>query len=633
MGADSAPLVNVSGLRVIARTARGETVIVNDVSFDIARGEVVALIGESGSGKTTIALSLLGYARPGCRIAAGSIRVGDTAVRDLSPHGLTQFRGRQVSYIAQSAAASFNPSQRVMAQVIESARIHHLLTRPAAEAKARALFRALALPDPERVGRRFPHQVSGGQLQRLMAVMALITDPELVIMDEPTTALDVTTQIEVLRAFKSVVKQQHTTALYVSHDLSVVAQIADRIIVLRDGAIQEVGATARILSAPTHAYTQSLLAAADPASHAAPSAPPAEREPPLLRVQGLIAGYGGTTSEGLPYLPVLHDVDLTIQPGSVLGVIGESGSGKSTLARVVAGLLPAARGSIALDGEVLPARASQRTREQLRRIQIVFQSADVALNPAHRVARILARPLRFYHGLSGADASRRVRALLDMVRLSPSLADRYPAELSGGQKQRVNLARALAAEPSLILCDEVTSALDTIVGAAILDLLAELRRELGLAYMFISHDLSTVRAICDEVMILYAGHVVEYGGRSALLTPPRHPYTDLLISSVPELRPGWLDGISMSHLTEAPAGTTARSATSPNAFVSQCAFVSRCAMRLNGVCDTQLPPVRRLPKGTAIRCHRTEHDLLVAQGHPAPLAPPAPPATLTQRAE
>jgi peptide/nickel transport system ATP-binding protein len=309
----------------------------------------------------------------------------------------------------------------------------------------------------------------------------------------------------------------------------------------------------------------------------------------------------------LPLLPVLHEVDCTIQPGSVLGVIGESGSGKSTLARVVAGLLPAARGTIALDGQVLPARADQRSREQLRRIQIVFQSADVALNPAHHVSRILARPLRFYHGLTGAAASRRVRELLDMVRLSPTLADRYPAELSGGQKQRVNLARALAAEPSLILCDEVTSALDTVVGAAILDLLAELRRELGLAYMFISHDLSTVRAICDEVMILYAGQVVEYGDRSALLTPPRHPYTDLLISSVPELRPGWLDGISASHLTEASGDFVARSATSP------CPFVSRCGMRIGGVCDTQIPPVRRLPKGTAIRCHRTEQDLLVAQ--------------------
>jgi len=266
-GAEQAKLVMVAGLRVVARTGGGSNVIVDDVSFDIATGEVLALIGESGSGKTTIALSLLGYERPGCQIDGGSIRVGSTDVRALSPSGLARFRGRQVCYIAQSAAAAFNPSQRIMAQVIESARIHRTMTRKAAEAKAKSLFRALALPDPEGVGRRFPHQVSGGQLQRLMAAMALMTDPELLIMDEPTTALDVTTQIEVLRAFKTVVKERHTTALYVSHDLAVVAQIADRIIVLRNGVVQEAGATERILRAPAHGYTRSLLAAADPAAH------------------------------------------------------------------------------------------------------------------------------------------------------------------------------------------------------------------------------------------------------------------------------------------------------------------------------------------------------------------------------
>jgi peptide/nickel transport system ATP-binding protein len=606
MNADAAPLVQVSGLRVAVRGPRGDHAIVDDVSFDIARGEVVALIGESGSGKTTIALSLLGYTRPGCRIVGGSIHVGGTDLRTLSPSALAQFRGRQVSYIAQSAAASFNPAQRIMAQVIESARIHRTMSRRAAEAKARSLFRALALPDPDRVGRRFPHQVSGGQLQRLMAAMALLTDPELVIMDEPTTALDVTTQIEVLRAFKAVVKQQRTTALYVSHDLAVVAQIADRIIVLRDGAVQERGATPRLLSAPSHDYTKSLLAAADPAARATAITAPITLGQPLLRVTGLIAGYGGTTKQGLPSLPVLHDVNFTILPGSVLGMIGESGCGKSTLARVIAGLLPASQGTVALDGDLLPARAADRSREQLRRIQIVFQSADVALNPAHRVSRILARPLQFYHGLSGTDAARRVRDLLDMVRLPRALADRNPDELSGGQKQRVNLARALAAEPRLILCDEVTSALDTVVGAAILELLAELRRELGLAYMFISHDLSTVRAICDEVMVLYAGQAVEYGNRSALLAAPRHPYTDLLISSVPELRPGWLDGVATTQSREA-AGTAARLATSP------CAFFDRCGLRLDGTCDTQQPPMRTLTKGTSIRCHRTEHDLMIAQ--------------------
>jgi peptide/nickel transport system ATP-binding protein len=600
------PVVAVEELRVTARNQRGEdSVIVRDVSFSVARGEVVALIGESGSGKTTIALSLMGYARAGCRIAGGTVAIGGTDVLSLSARGLADLRGRRVSYISQSAAAAFNPAKRIMAQVVESARIHHLMPRAQAEAKALDLFRALALPDPARVGTRFPHQVSGGQLQRLMAAMALIADPELVILDEPTTALDVTTQIEVLRAFKKVVRELQTTAVYVSHDLAVVAQIADRIIVLRDGEIREIGATAALLRAPADFYTKSLLAAAEPTVRAAAGVDDAsDVAPPLLQVKGLRAGFGGLDTQGWPRVPVLRDLDFAISAGSVLGVIGESGCGKSTLARVIAGLLPAAGGSVLLDGERLPARAADRTRDQLRRIQIVFQAADTALNPGVPIGRILGRPLAFYHGIRGEALRRRVAKLLDMVRLPGHLAGRYASELSGGQKQRVNLARALAAEPELILCDEVTSALDTVVGAAILELLDELRRELGVAYMFISHDLSTVRAICDEVMILYAGQKVEFGSRHAMQRAPFHPYTDLLIASVPELRTGWLDGISQAHAIEAVAAPVVFAARRP------CAFFDRCAVRIGGVCDVQTPPTRRIAKGSEILCHRTEAELL-----------------------
>jgi peptide/nickel transport system ATP-binding protein len=609
---DERTLVDVAGLTVTAGAAR--QTIVDKVSFSIARGEVLALIGESGSGKTTIALALMGYARAGCAIAGGSIRVGDVEPTTLSPAALSRFRGRTVSYIAQSAAAAFNPAQRLMAQVTENAVIHGLMTRAEAEAKARTLFRALALPDPEGVGALFPHQVSGGQLQRLMAAMALITDPDLVILDEPTTALDVTTQIEVLRAFKQVVRERGTTALYVSHDLSVVAQMADRIIVLRDGEVQEIADTATLLAAPQHEYTQNLLAAAAPTPRQAPPVEAAAR--PLLRVSGLLAGYGPHDAKGLPAVPVLRDIDFSIAPGSVLGVIGESGCGKSTLAQVIAGLLPAARGSIELDGEILAPRAAARTRAQLQRVQIVFQMADMALNPAHSVRQILARPLQFYHSLRGAALERRIAELLDMVRLPASLAGRLPAGLSGGQKQRLNLARALAAEPALILCDEVTSALDTVVAAAILDLLAELRRELGVAYMFISHDLSTIRALCDQVMILYAGSAVERGGRQVMQLAPKHPYTDLLLSSVPELRPGWLDGISATHLAEAAGGLTRAAAR------LACPFQPRCAVRVENVCDRVPPPLRHLAKGADILCHRSETELLRAQAE-APTSHPA----------
>jgi len=601
------PLVEIAKLRVLARDQEGrETAIVKGASFSVARGEVVALIGESGSGKTTIALALMGYARPGCRIVAGTIRIGETDVLSLPPRRLAALRGRRVAYISQSAAAAFNPAKSIMTQVVESARLHGLMSRAAAEAKAIELFRALALPDPESVGRRYPHQVSGGQLQRLMAAMALITDPDLVILDEPTTALDVTTQIEVLHAFKDVVRERRMTAVYVSHDLAVVAQMADRIVVLRDGEIQEVGATADLLTAPVSDYTKSLLAAAEPAVRPVTLAGTGGVAAPLLEVRGLVAGYGATVA-GMPHIRVLNEIDFAIRSGATLGVIGESGCGKSTLARVIAGLVPAAAGAILFNGVPLSPTVSGRSREQLRQIQIVFQMADTALNPAQTVAGILRRPLAFYHGLTAEQQRRRVAELLDLVRLPAHLAERYPSELSGGQKQRVNLARALAAKPALILCDEVTSALDTVIGAAILDLMAELRRELGVAYMFISHDLSTIRAICDEVMVLYAGRKVEFGSRSAMASGPFHPYSDLLIASVPELRQGWLEEVGTTRVASAAASP----ARAPDG--RGCSFFARCAAGIGGVCDVRSPPARRLAKGTEILCHRTEQELIALQ--------------------
>ena len=405
----------------MVRKGPGEAAIVNDVSFAIPKGEVLALIGESGSGKTTIALAMLGYARPGCRIAGGSIRIGETKVLELDAEGLYDLRGRKVAYIAQSAAAAFNPMKTIMDQVIEGAMIHGTLARAAAEAKAVELFAALALPDPKHIGARYPHQVSGGQLQRLMAAMALITDPELVVLDEPTTALDVTTQIEVLRAFKKVVRERRATAVYVSHDLAVVAQMADQILVLSDGEMREVGATEDILVRPTHAYTQSLLAAAAPQPRGDAVATQAA---PLLEIRGLVAGYGRVGADGLPATRVLDNIDLTIARGSTIGVIGESGSGKTTLARVVAGLVPAARGTVLFNGEPLPTNLKERTREQFRHIQIVFQNADTVLNPSHTIERILARPLAFYHGVRGEKARKRIARLLDLVKLPSGLAAR-----------------------------------------------------------------------------------------------------------------------------------------------------------------------------------------------------------------
>lgn len=535
-------LVEVRNLRIEAKTDAGRLVeIIKGVSLDIADGEIVALIGESGSGKTTVALSLMGYARPGCRITGGEINVNGKNMAALSEKERARLRGTDIAYVPQSAAASFNPSSTIMEQVIEVTRIHRLMPPEQARQRAVELFRSLSLPDPEGIGARYPHQVSGGQLQRLSAAMALIGDPKLVIFDEPTTALDVTTQIDVLKAFKSVMRAGGIAGVYVSHDLAVVAQIADRIVVLKGGEVQETGTTEAILSAAKHPYTRELLAAFEPKPRQAHADADAGTKQ-LLRIDNVTAGYGAVRADGLPLIRAVDSVSLVVEKGRNLGVIGESGCGKSTLARVIAGIHPAAAGDIVFDGKQLERAARKRSQDQLREMQIVFQYADTALNPAKPVEDIISRPLAFYHRLDRQARSKRVDELLDMVRLPRTLRYRHPSELSGGQKQRVNFARALAADPKLIICDEITSALDTVVASAVIELLKELQRELGLSYIFISHDLSVVEAICDEIMVMYNGERVEQITPDKV-TAPTHPYSKLLFSSVPKLDPTWLDGL------------------------------------------------------------------------------------------
>lgn len=589
-------LLQVEGLEVTVRAGDGASVkIVDDVSFAVGRGEVLALIGESGSGKTTIALALMAYARRGCAINGGKILIDGTDVLGLARGELFGFRGNRVSYVSQSAAAAFNPSKTIMAQVIETALLHRIASRTAARAKAIDLFRSLALPDPEHIGDHYPHQVSGGQLQRLMAAMALISDPDIVILDEPTTALDVTTQIDVLWSFKKVIKEREMTAIYVSHDLSVVAQMADKIVVLKNGMIQEMGATAQILSSPANAYTQSLMAAARPVVRIEAMTQKSATSTSLLELRGITAGFGKTDSQGMPEFRILHEIDLSIRRGTSVGIIGESGSGKSTLARTIAGLHPAAAGSIRLDGELLERGLADRTREQLRRVQIVFQNADTALNPAHTVRQVLGRPLAFYHQLHAEEIHARILASLEQVKLPAGILERRCAELSGGQKQRINLARALSAEPDIILCDEVTSALDTVVGSAILDLIAELRQKLDVAFVFISHDISAVRSVCDEIVVLYSGRIVESGRRENFSSGCGHPYTELLISSVPELRRGWLEDAAVGG-----AVPEINSASRPDL----CAFLDRCPVRIDGICDSQAAPRVMHRNGNLVLCHR-----------------------------
>jgi peptide/nickel transport system ATP-binding protein len=541
----SAPLLEISGLRVDV-TSTGAN-IVKDIDLTVKKGEVVALIGESGSGKTTIALSALGYTRPGLRVTSGSVRFDGDDILTMSSHERRSIRGHRIAYVAQSAAASFNPGLSIGYQVTEPAALHSYLDPKQAADHAHNLYKQMLLPDPERIGERFPHEVSGGQLQRLMAAMGLSCDPDLVIFDEPTTALDVTTQIDVLKVFKDAIREREAAAIYVSHDLAVVAQIADRIFVLLNGEVVETGTTDELINDPKHNYTRLLMAACDPdkarvrSRPAAVSASPTVSQPTNLQVKSLWAGYGGTDNNGLPKVSVLKDISMSVAKGSIVGVIGESGSGKSTLARAVAGFLPPAKGEVLLDGKSLPRAISDRSRDQLRQVQMVTQMADTALNPSQTIGKILRRPVQFLRGASGSECDGIVEELMDKVKLDRDLLNRRPKELSGGQKQRINLARALAADPMLILCDEVTSALDTVVRNSIIDLIDELRETDGISFLFISHDISTIATLADEVVVMYQGEIVENGQTENVINAPEHAYTKQLMTAVPHLRQGWLE--------------------------------------------------------------------------------------------
>ena len=600
-------LLEVDQLKIDARKDDGSlSPIVKGVSFNVKRGEVVALIGESGSGKTTIALSALGYTKPGLEFTSGEVRLHGQNVISMPSEQKRLMRGQKVAYLAQSAAATFNPALTIGEQVTESPVLHGQLNQEEANQRAIDLYRALELPYPEILGKRFPHQVSGGQLQRLMAAMALCGKPDLLVLDEPTTALDVTTQIEVLKAFKSVIKQEGTSAIYVTHDLSVVAQIADDIVVLYAGEVQEHGSAEQVVNKPGHDYTRRLMNAVRP--------PPAagqgeemtgehEREVPALEVIKLSAGYGKKIN-GFPAIRVLKDINIAIERGHTVGVIGESGCGKSTLARVMSGLLPSSHGEVLLDGESLKPDLKNRKRSELQKVQFVFQMADTALNPRQRIDQILGRPLEFYIGLKGGGKRKRIAELLEMVELPQDFAGRYPDELSGGQKQRINLARALAAAPEVLLCDEVISALDSIVGANVIELLKRLRKKTGVSFVFISHDLSTVASFADEIVVLYAGRVVEQGQVDQVLSPPYHPYTRLLIASVPELQLGWLE--ETMETQEAQAGIDRVVQITDIG----CPFYDRCPISIEGTCDKEIPPIRHFDESHQIECHHNENYFL-----------------------
>ena len=527
------PLLEIKNLLIDGESDEIWHEIIKDLDLTLNRGEVLGLIGESGAGKSTLGLAAMNFVRPGCRIRGGTIRFDGEELTKQSETDLRKLRGVRIAYVAQSAAASFNPAHQLIDQFSEIPVVHGVKNRQDAEADAKQLYRRVLLPDPEGIGYRYPHQVSGGQLQRAMTAMALSCRPDLIIFDEPTTALDVTTQIEVLATIRDIVREFNTAAIYISHDLAVVAQMADRIMVLRYGNLVEEAPTRQMMTNPQMDYTKSLWAVR---SFKKETEITNSDSTPLVKVNNVTAGYGS--------IDVLKDITFEIHRGQTVAVVGESGSGKSTAARVITGLLAPRQGKIEFNGSPLPKDYRSRNKDQLRHAQMIYQMADTALNPRQRIRNIIGRPLSFYLGLKGPEKETRIRELLSLIELEPDVfIDRYPDELSGGQKQRISIARALAAEPEFIICDEVTSALDQLVAEGILRLLDRLQREFSLAYMFITHDLATVRAIADNVVVMLQGEIVAQGRKDEVFTPPHHEYTKLLLSSVPEMDPDWLNDL------------------------------------------------------------------------------------------
>jgi peptide/nickel transport system ATP-binding protein len=660
------PLVQVRNLGIGLTNRAGVTLpILRNIDLAIGRGETIGLVGESGCGKSTLALAMMGYLKSGLHVLEGDSLFRGRNVFDMGTRALEDIRGGELALIPQNAGQSLTPTSRIGRQIDESVKLHTRLVREQRRERVIELLLQVRLPQPEELLKRYPHELSGGQQQRAAIAMALAGEPDVLLLDEPTTGLDVTTQAHILELLRDLAAETGTAMVYVSHDLGAIARVSDRIAVMYAGELVLEGPARQVLKQPAHPYARGLLLsiprlkeAVVPASM--PGRPPlpggagqgcgfADRcpmaeqrcrdkrptleptttqefvrchfherveqlpppEPPkrpdrsgrdetdsILQFNDVAISYAkpGIVDQILGrqpnVTPTINEIDLTIRQGETFGLVGESGSGKSTILRAIAGLLPPQSGTITYEeAESLNTSVEERSNDLLRCVQLIFQNPDASLNPRHTVAEILAQPLKLYFGLGGDELRERSVALLEQVRLRVDYLERLPSQLSGGEKQRVAVARAFAAEPKLVLCDEVTSALDVSVQAAVLDLLIQLQVDQGTTYVFVSHDLAVVRALADRVAVLYQGRLCEMGPSENVYRFPSHPYTEVLLGAVLEPDPDaepTLAADDVADLFPPPKG---------------CPFQRRCPRKIGDICDDETPPWRPAEFGHAIRCH------------------------------
>ncbi len=532
----SGALLSVRDLRVGFATEGGLVQAVDGVSFDLAAGEVLAIVGESGSGKSVTAQTIVGLTRsPNARIV-GSARLGGSELLTATEAELQAVRGTRIAMVFQDPMTSFNPIYRVGAQIVEAVRAHRNgVDDGAARQLAVEMLEAVEMPEARRRIDSYPHQLSGGMRQRAMIAMALVLEPEILIADEPTTALDVTVQAQILDLLRKLNRERSLATLLITHDLGVVAEIADRVQVMHRGRIVESGGLDEVFYSPKDPYTRSLLGAVIRLDQPLPQRPSRERAP-LLEVDDLVKDFParhGRRRREADRVRAVDGVSLRLESGETLGLVGESGSGKSTLCRSVLQLLTPTSGSVRFEGREIAGLSQRRMQPLRRRMQIVFQDPYASLNPRRRIGQIVGEPLRLQGVGSGEELRRRAQELLERVGLSPEHHDRFPHEFSGGQRQRIGIARAIAMRPKLIVADEPVSALDVSIRAQILDLLAELQAEMGLSYLFVAHDIGVVRHVSDRIAVMYEGKIVEEGSAEQVCERPLHPYTRSLLAAVP----------------------------------------------------------------------------------------------------